>query len=92
VMLRVSVSRILLVVENEAVDQLPEGGLANGFTPFKRGATSSQRAPSGAGLGLAVVTHLVSALGGKVVTRAQGQHVSIAVQLPRWSGSEVPLD
>jgi signal transduction histidine kinase len=92
VMLRVSVSRILLVVENEAVDQLPEGGLANWFTPFKRGATSSQRAPSGAGLGLAVVTHLVSALGGKVVTRAQGQHVSIAVQLPRWSGSEVPLD
>jgi signal transduction histidine kinase len=92
VTLKHSISRILLVVENEAVDKVPEGIVEDWFAPLVRGATSSQRAPGGAGLGLSVVSHLVSALGGQIVARARGQQVSIGVQLPRAGRSEVTID
>jgi signal transduction histidine kinase len=76
-------SWFLLSVGNEPVDAPSEADLADWFAPFVRGKGAHERAPRGSGLGLAVVSHLVAALEGKIATRTSGRGVTIAVLLPR---------
>ncbi len=81
--LRQSTSRLFLVVENESYQDLSESDLEALFAPYARGSSASTRHPGGSGLGLAVVTHLVAALRGRIVIRAGKGRVSIGIVLPR---------
>jgi signal transduction histidine kinase len=81
--LRSSPTRVLLVVENSPISAPEEYELDSWFEPYVRGAGANERAPRGSGLGLAVVAHLVSALGGQIVKRIGPDTVSIGVILVR---------
>jgi signal transduction histidine kinase len=88
--LRQSHSRLLLVVEN-GVDPTLSQTPALWLAPFQRGERSASRHPRGSGLGLHVVTTLVAAHGGQLLTRVRGQQVSVAVCLPRQRQDRPPL-
>jgi signal transduction histidine kinase len=85
-------SRFLLVFENEVVEEPTQEELDNWFLPYVRGIGAETRAPRGSGLGLAVVSHLVIAVKGRIITRAHGNRVTIAIQLPSEYPPEVPLE
>jgi signal transduction histidine kinase len=87
--LRLSPSRLLLVIENNATDEVSDVDIARWLKPYERGPESDRRHPSGSGLGLAVVAHLAAVLGGRVYARAKGTRVTLAVLLPRLESFEV---
>jgi two-component system, OmpR family, phosphate regulon sensor histidine kinase PhoR len=87
---RGSASRVFLVVENTPKYHPDDDEFASWFMPYVRGTGASVQAPKGSGLGLSVVTHLVSALNGKIVKRYRDGTISIGVLLPRTEPSKVP--
>jgi signal transduction histidine kinase len=89
VSLKQSCSRLFLLISNSTVDGLTSEELEALFSPFTRGVNAQSRHPRGSGLGLAVVSHLVAALGGRIVARARGDTVSIGVVLPARSSPEL---
>lgn len=88
VRVRQSHTRVLLVVENEAVNP-PDVGIEEWFVPFMRDPSARERFPQGLGLGLPIVSQLVAALDGRIMTRADNPLVTIAVCLPRHRPSDV---
>ncbi|MDF3067777.1 MAG: Sensor protein [Polyangiaceae bacterium] len=78
VTLRGSKSEVLLVVTNRGVP-IPESALAGLFAPFRRG--SGKGAAGGVGLGLHIVSQIVTAHGGNVsaATDAQGTHFRVTL-------------
>jgi signal transduction histidine kinase len=81
VRLRRTASRVLCVVENQAI-HLADDDPSRWIMPFERGQRGMAASRSGRGLGLTVVDHLVRAHGGRVLLRRRGITVAIGFYLP----------
>lgn len=72
---------VVMTVHNESAPIPPET-LATLFDPFRRGATSSRRAPGGLGLGFYITDQVVRAHGGSVVAESDAAGTRFRVNLP----------
>jgi signal transduction histidine kinase len=77
--------QVVLRVEDNGIG-IPARELKRIFYPFYRADSSLKGKASGAGLGLAIVNHLVRAHGGVLsVDSREGEGSLFIVSLPRWS-------
>jgi two-component system sensor histidine kinase ChiS len=81
VRVRESMSRVLLVVENE-ISGPPPNDPTTWFAPFQRGEHADPRR-NGFGVGLTIVQVLAQAHQGRAISRVRGAKVSVAIILPR---------
>jgi two-component system OmpR family sensor kinase len=83
--------RVLLAVADQGPG-MSEADRAQVFERFYRADPSRTRAAGGSGLGLSIVAALVAAHGGRVgVQSAPGSGSRFLVELPQYSGGEMPV-
>jgi light-regulated signal transduction histidine kinase (bacteriophytochrome) len=75
-----------LAVRNEA-NPIPPNVADSLFSPFKRTSLNSSSNPSGLGIGLYIVSHIVQEHGGKVDYRYTAPWVEFTVRLPALSAA-----